>query len=336
MRVVLVTGSYPPDICGVSDYTARLRESLLRAGVYVDVLTGRRWGLRNVASIMDELLAIDADVLHMQYPATGYGWKLGPQLMSLLRPFVMTIHECSRSHFLRKVSLYPFSLRAPKIIFTNEFEQNYACHFAPWIKGRSAIIPIGNNVSLISGDVNHLTNVVTYFGIIRPQKGLDQVVTMARLFKARKSGLSVRIVGTVMPGYENYYRHLRCETQGLPVEWVLDLNGENLSSALAETDVAYLPFPDGASERRGSLIAMMSNGATVLTTRGPHTPSAMERAVVIANSADEAVVLAENLYRKPSQRHVLQKMAVSYARRFSWNEIAAEHLSIYQQVLDRK
>lgn len=76
-----MTGSYPPDICGVADYTARLGESLQKAGVYVDIYKGRRSGLRDAASITCELRAIGADVLHMQYPATGYGWRLGPQLL---------------------------------------------------------------------------------------------------------------------------------------------------------------------------------------------------------------------------------------------------------------
>lgn len=333
MKIALISGSYPPDICGVADYTARLEECLRSAGVQVSVYTRGRWALRDGPSIARELRGIGADVLHMQYPATGYGWKLGPQLSGLLQPLAMTIHECSQAHLLRRLSLYPFALRAPRIIFTNEHEQAYCERFAPWIKSRSTLIPIGNNVPLATGHIARLSNVVTCFGLIRPQKGLEQVLEMARVLKKRGSALSVRMVGTVMPGYEDYYRRLRAEAQDLPVTWVLGLDGEPLSRALAETEVAYLPFPDGASERRSSLIAMLANKAAVITTRGLHTPSAMERAVLVAGSPEAAATLAEEMYSDSRRRTDQQARAEEYAVKFAWKNIAAEHIAIYQQLI---
>lgn len=41
MRVLMITGSYPPDVCGVGDYTARLSEALAGQGLEVCVLTSR-------------------------------------------------------------------------------------------------------------------------------------------------------------------------------------------------------------------------------------------------------------------------------------------------------
>jgi glycosyltransferase involved in cell wall biosynthesis len=245
MKILLITGSYPPDICGVADYTAALEKHLRRAGVTVSAYSGRRWDLRNAARIAHELRASGADILHMQYPARGYGWKLGPQLLGMLQPLVMTIHECSQAHILRRLSLYPFTWRAEKIIFTNEYERRYVQQFVPSIEYRSAVIPIGNNVPVASGQVGRLHNVVTYFGLIRPQKGLEQVLEMASYFKTRGNGLTVRIVGTVSPGDKDYYGYLRDKARELPVQWVLGLDGDLLSRALAETDISYLPFPDG-------------------------------------------------------------------------------------------
>lgn len=362
MKIVLVTGSYPPDICGVADYTARLGEALEKAGATVEFFTGKRWSLANSFKLSRELSGRAADVLHMQYPATGYGWQLGPQMLSLLHPFVMTIHECSQAHILRRISLYPYGLRTQKIIFTNVYEQDYCSRFAPWIKGRSEVIPIGSNVyeqgyysrfapwmkgrgevsPIGSGaplgveEVIRLPSVVSYFGLIRPQKGLEQVVEMARIFKARGGGLRVRIVGMVMPGYEEYFARLRSDTEDLPIEWQMGLNGAALSRALAETEVAYLPFPDGASERRSSLIAMLGNKVAILTTRGEHMPSDMENAVQIAGSPAEAARLAEELFLHPEHRVSQQMCASAYAEKFSWDSIAAHHMAIYAQLITHK
>lgn len=335
MKIILLTGSYPPDICGVADYTEQLYESLRKEGLGVSIFTGKRWGLSRAARINRELSLMDADLYHMQYPATGYGWKLGPQFLSLLRPFVMTIHECSQAHPLRQLSLLPFTVRARKIIFTNEFEQRYAHRLAPWIKKRSTLIPIGNNVPLVSGIAKGTDKAVTYFGLIRPQKGLEQIIELGRFCKARANGLTVRIIGTVLPGNEEYFERLRDEARNLPIAWCLGLTGQSLSQALAETAVAYLPFPDGASERRSSLIAMLSNGAATITTYGSHTPRDLSNAVLFADSPTRAVELAENLYYDSNAREEQQRASIKHAVKYSWVNIAHEHLALYLQLLGK-
>ena len=229
MKILLITGSYPPDICGVADYTARLEESLKKAGADVTVYVGGRWGLRNSADIAREISAISADICHMQYPATGYGWKLGPQLISLLRPLVVTLHECSQAHVLRQLSLYPFSLRSPRIIFTNEYEQEYASALHPGLKTRSSLIPIGSNVPIATSQPKHSAKILTYFGLIRPQKGIEQLLAVARILKTQRKGFGIRIIGTVMPGHEQYYRSLQNEARDLPVQWILGLAGGELA-----------------------------------------------------------------------------------------------------------
>ena len=335
MKIALISGSYPPNICGVADYTERLQEHLQTANVSVFVYSGKGWGLFSATRINRELSTIGADVYHIQYPATGYGWKLGPHLLSLLRPFVITIHECSQGHILRQLSLLSFTIRARKIIFTNEYEKRYAKRFAPWIEKRSTVIPIGNNVPLVCGVDKFSGKVVTCFGLIRPEKGLEQLIEMGRLFKARANGMIVRIIGTVLPGSEEYYARLRDQSKDLPMEWRLGLAGEPLSHALAETEVAYLPFPDGASERRSSLIAMLANGVAVITTRGPHTPRDLCSAIFFADSPYKAVLLAETMFNDPQMRADQQRAARQHALKYSWANIAQEHLMIYRQLLGK-
>jgi glycosyltransferase involved in cell wall biosynthesis len=333
MKIALMTGSYPPDICGAADYTARLEESLKQAGNDVTICTGMPWGLFHAGNVSRQVSALGVDVLHIQYPVTGYGPKLGPQLLSLLQPFVVTIHECSQAHILRRLSLYPFSLRAKKIIFTNEFELKYASRFAPWIKSRSVVIPIGNNVALAEKVAHPSRKVITCFGLIRPDKGLEEVIELARVLHQEQSSVVVRVVGTVFPGNEAYLASLKERAAGLAVEWVLGLDDRDLSRTLAETEIAYLPFVDGASERRSSLIAMLSNRAAVITTRGLHTPAAMEGSVLFAGSPREAATHVATLIRKDDFRNALQSKGAAYAEKFSWEKIAAEHMAIYREVL---
>jgi glycosyltransferase involved in cell wall biosynthesis len=332
MRVVIITGSYPPDICGVSDYSERLAHHLRAQGVDVHIYTGKRWSLRHSFQNTRELKGMGADVIHMQYPSTGYGWRLGPQAMALLQPMVITIHEASQAHLLRRLSLYPFTLRTQKVIFTNEYERAYLQRFAPWLTGRSTLIPIGSNIAATPNMVAKLEHTVTYFGLIRPQKGIEQVIELARLLHNRAPHWRTRIIGKLMPGYEALYQELRSRSEGLNIDWQIGLKDEALSAALASSDIAYLPFPDGASERRGSLIALLANGTAIVTTRGPHTPSQMGNAVLFASSPSEAMMHVESLDKHPERKCILSQGAETYSYKFRWESIAAEHIALYHSI----
>ena len=134
MKLAMVSGSYPPDVCGSGDYTQRLAEALEVRGVSVEVITGTDWGVKNVPRVQRLIRTLRADLTHIQYPTVGYGRKLGPQLIGLFERAVVTPHEASQTHILRRLSLFPF-LFGRRIIFTNRFEQAYVSRMAPRLTG---------------------------------------------------------------------------------------------------------------------------------------------------------------------------------------------------------
>jgi glycosyltransferase involved in cell wall biosynthesis len=332
MRVLLITGSFPPDVCGTADYTARLSESLQAAGVDARVFYRKDWGLSRVPALLREIDQMQPDLVHMQYPTTGYGWKLGPQAMGSLRSWITTLHEASGAHLLRQISLYPFLLRSRHFLFTNQFEREHVRSLAPWIAAESSTIPIGCNLPLAAARPKR-PNTVTCFGIVRPDKGLEQVFEMARLLPGLGSPARVRIVGAVMPRWQSYFEKLRRDTMHLPVDWETGLDDRAVSEALAETALAYLPYPDGASERRSSLIAMLMNRACVLTTLGKHTPEPMKSCVVAVDSPAEAAVKAVAFLNDLESAARVAERAAAYSAQFSWESIAARHRRIYEKLL---
>jgi len=328
MRVLLITGSYPPDVCGTADYTARLCEALQEAGADARVFHRKNWGLSSVPSLLREIDKAKPDVINMQYPTTGYGWNLGPQALGLMRPWITTLHEASRSSFLRQASLYPFLLRSCYFLFTNEYEREYVRGIAPWVRGQSSTIPIGCGLPVASSRPK-APNRVTCFSLIRPDKGLEQVIEMARVLRELGSSAQVRILGAVMPSCHDYYERLRRESANLPIDWATGLDDTAVSEALAETAIAYLPFPDGASERRSSLIAMLKNRACVLTTAGEQTPEPMKRCVVTVVSPADAAAKAAALLAEPELVAQTADRGEAYATQFSWESIARRHIEVY-------
>ena len=334
MKVIMVSGSYPPDICGAGDYTERLVRALRGLGVDVDVVTGPSWRLRDVAGVLKRIGASNTAITHLQYPTVGYGRNIGPQVVALLKCGVVTLHEASQTHILRRLSLYPLLL-SRHIIFTNRFEQAYVSRFAPWLPGRSSIIPIGSNIPVgrVSGE--RVLDEIVYFGLIRPEKGLESVLKLAAILKQRGSAMRVRIVGHALKEHQSYLDSLRSRSAQLPVIWDLGLSDFATAGRLARAAYAYAPFPDGASERRGSLLALLANGVAVVTTQGTQTPLALKKAVEFAASPANAATILEALAVDSRHRERLSGDAMRYASQFSWPAIAHLHLRVYQGLIEQ-
>ena len=91
-RLVLVVGSYRPDLCGVAHYTKRLAEELGRAGLEVILLTKRSpgsahwrensvfrieettadWRFPSLPALVRTIPHLDPDVVHVQHSPSSY------------------------------------------------------------------------------------------------------------------------------------------------------------------------------------------------------------------------------------------------------------------------
>ena len=81
---------------------------------------------------------------------------------------------------------------------------------------------------------------------------------------------------------------------------------QDLSLHLAACDLLVQPYPDGATTRRGSLMAGISHGKPILTTRGVVTESIWEQsrgvALAPAGDTDAFLALLRQLLRDPAER----------------------------------
>jgi hypothetical protein len=104
------------------------------------------------------------------------------------------------------------------------------------------------------------------------------------------------------------------------------LSAEQVSSHISACDMMLQPYPDGASSRRGSLMAAISHGRPVVTTAGPlteplwHSSSAV--LLVPAGDDSEMIAAAENLLMNSSERLRLSRQARDfYNRQFDLRNI---------------
>lgn len=337
-QVAFLAGAYPPRGCGAEDYTALLAEALERDGLDARVFAAERWSLAGARRLSVDISRFRPDVLHVQYPTMGYGKSLAPQALALLAgrtPLVTTLHEFSTSHVLRKVADLPFALRSQALVFTNEHERRRSSSWFPWTGKRSLVIPIGSNVPFRAGSVERDPLRVVYFGLIRPHKGLEDFLELARLSKNMDLPYRFMVVGEVADRYGSYPDDLMGAAKGLPIEWRLGLSASEVAEHLAGAGFAYAPFPDGASERRGSLLAVLGNGAATITTRGPQTPESLREAALFAESPSQALELLGELSSDPARASALAESAMEFARGYSWASIATAHHRLYSRLLEK-
>ena len=340
MNILFISGVYPPEACGIGDYTYKLVTAMEMTDTNIHVLANISWSLSNFSEVSQQIKNINPDVIHIQYPSVGFGTSLIPQLLSLRYKTVVTIHEFSQAHILRKISLLPFSLRAD-LIFTNGFEQKAFNKLFFWSRriNKQVIIPIGSNIKPNNNEIlftERDNNTIVNFGQIRPNKGLEDIVSLARQIKQKNLQYKVLVLGQVLGKFEDYYKSLREESKDLRIEWKINESEETISNILSGNLIAYLPFPDGASERRGSLLAALANKMLVFTTTGEQTTDALKEIIIDVPSINN---LVEYLGKQPQLDfyaiwRFLTSASSSYIKKLDWANISDLHLDFYKTTIN--
>jgi glycosyltransferase involved in cell wall biosynthesis len=328
VNVALVCGPCVPGLCGVGDYTFRLAEALNRIEVKTQVLHS----LNSPLSVaIEQAVKSGVNIIHIQYPSVGFGSTLAAQKLALRKTCLVTLHEASQAHVLRKLSLLPFCIRPRHIIFTSDYERAFLTKWAPWTKTMSSIIPIASNIEECNEAKQRALDEILYFGRIMPHKGIEDIIRLAGLIKDSGLSLRVRILGSCLPSHQFYLRHLKAGAEGLPIVWEHDLNKNEIAERLAGGSIAYLPYSDGVSERRATVKAMLINGVVVLTTRGLHTPSVFDDLVCFCASPQEALTTVLSLLSNRERRANMERQGKLYSRQFTWEHIARKHMELYER-----
>ncbi len=233
----------------------------------------------------------------------------------------------------------------------------------PTMRPRAVGIPIGANITPAppSGweraatratyGAGPATTLIAYFGFFNASKGLDTLLTA--LAQLRQSG-DYRLLlvgggtGASDPTDAATWAALQAQIAALGLGEAVQRTGYGspaaVSAALLSADMAALPFRDGASLRRGSLLAILAHGLPLVTTQpaaAPPTATAWptlttgQNTLLVppANPTALAAALAQ-LAADPTLRSRLAAGAQALAAQFAWPTIAAAHLALFDRIVD--
>lgn len=376
MRIGIITGEFPPMQGGVGDYTARLGQALAECGAKISILTDvrgtgayehmrvtnniRAWNPRSWLAARAWEKAEQVDIVNLQFQTAAYAMSpwvhFLPDILPRV-PFVTTFHDVRAPYLfpkaggLRSQIVRQLARRSAAIITTTQ-------HDAAWLGAgfRTAIIPIGSNIipRTFTADerVQQRTAwgirdefLIGYFGLLNKTKGLIPLLEAFAQFRSSHEGTRLVIIGGTPGASDISNAAFQAELQqtidllGLRSSIIFTgyLTQDDVSAALAACDVVALPYVDGASYRRGSLMAALALGCAVVTTTPSDDADAfVDQQNLLAVPPEDPESLCRalmHLYEQPALRATLGKAALETSRRFSWNSIAHHYLNFFQQVI---
>ncbi|HEY3340465.1 MAG TPA: glycosyltransferase family 4 protein [Anaerolineae bacterium] len=320
------------------------------------------WGWSSLRRLNHFIDACQPDVLNLQYQAAAYQMhpaiNLLPRLTVRRLPVVVTFHDLRVPYLfpkagpLRWQAILDMARHASATIVTNVEDRATLQH--AHIQ-KLAMIPIGSNITpapltgfdratwLRARAIPETSRVVGYFGFMNESKGGETLVRA--LSQLRQRGLDVTLLliggqtGTSDPtnvAYASFIMRLADELQvsrNIALTGFLDDRG--VSEALAACDCVALPYRDGASFRRGTLMAALAHGCvTVTTLPGISVPELKHGENVLLVPPDNPVALAGAIHQAlldAPLRGRLRAGSVQLSTLFSWDRIAVDMANVFER-----
>lgn len=371
MKIGLISGEFPPMPGGVGDFTRSLAESLCDHGHEVHILSRsgstsanlnlsavRGWGPRSLPAIRAWARQLGLDIVNLQYQTAAY--DMSPFIHFLPaavdQPVVTTFHDLRHPYLFPKAGrlrdwIVKRLARSSAGIITTNHEDDIRLSRLP----NRRLIPIGSSIpsancsdsaagsSSWRESANANSFVLGHFGFVKSVKGIDYLIEALTTLRSAGHDLRLQFIGASHNNVDSkadadYLRALedRIARLGLAdaIDWTGHLTDREVAACFQAIDLMALPFTDGASYRRSSLIAAVHSGCAILTTE-PSVPVApfvhgSNLWLVPRCSAD---AIAEAILQLMCDRERLQGLrtgALKLREQFDWDVIARATIAFYQ------
>lgn len=377
MRVGIVTGEYPPMQGGVGAYSRILAQHMADLGHDIFLLAStqaqetdtrltlsplvEQWNIGSLSLMRRWAATRRLDIVNLQYQTAAY--RMSPWIHFIpdaLRqvPVVTMFHDLRFPYLfpkagrLRSWIVMRLARASGGVIATNHEDMQRLAHLP-----HAALIPIGSNIlqplpagydpqgwrvraGAADGDL-----LLAFFGLINHSKGLD--VMIDSLAALRDRGIPARLLiiggeaGSSDPTNAAYRQEIEAQIARRDLSPLVYTTGfvdeAAVASYLAASHVVVLPFRDGASYRRGSLMAALHYGCPIVTTQPAiAVPPFVDGENMLLVPPDDAPALTSaiaRLYESPGLRERLGAGAKALAAQFEWTQIARDTISLFDRVL---
>lgn len=384
MRIGIITGEYPPMQGGVGAYTRIIAQNLVQQGHEVFILSTtqadesdkritldnhmRGWGARSLFKIRKWAKQNQLDIVNIQFETAAYQMSgfvhFIPDVLKI--PVVTTFHDLyvpylfPKAGKLRDKILMHLAKASEGVIATNTEDITRLQHLHS-----AKLIPIGSNILTelppdFDRDVyRQKANIapddflIGYFGFINHSKGVEILLEdVATIREHHHYPLKLVMIGgqtgTSDPSNVAYLKTIKECVQELGLQdhlhWTGFVDDQEVSAYLKACDIVALPFRDGASYRRGSLMATIHHGCAIITTEPTVNIPLFEDGVnmllcpshhLAKNTPKFSHITPQllTLYRDAELRVKLQQGAKALSKHFDWHNITNEYIAFFEEIL---
>jgi glycosyltransferase involved in cell wall biosynthesis len=362
MRVMLITGSFPPMHCGVGEYTCKLAAALAeRANLFVTVLTSRgaetrnagsfevlpvmqSWTMKDASSAIRAIAGWAPDIVHIQYPTLGYRDGSLPSLLPSIAYFMgRRIAQTWHETYLRREAfglLLKAIVPSRLVIVRPNYEDllHPMLRWALWRK-HTKFIPNASLIGLASLDTEGRERVrakyldgqqrlIVFFGFLYPAKGVEQ------LFEISNPATDRIVIAGEMNVVPDYRAKIMKTIASPPWQGKVTVAGflppGDIAELLASADAVVFPYRVGGGEWNTSLHGAVLNRAFVLHT-SLHPSGYDSQRNTYSARIDDIEEMRAALQRYASTRRG-DDPALDCA---DWQSIAEAHETVYKDLTRR-
>ena len=363
MKVLLVTGSFPPIKCGVGDYSENVARALARySSVQVGVLTSKavstanvpdgvelfplieRWSIGEANKAIGVIRRWKPDIVHVQYPTRGYGTGKLPWFLPILA-FTMGVRVVQTWHGGYGIGIRDLVKFCLKMVVPSKVVvvyQEYEAIFHPFLHalvrwkqpGFIANAPAIPRIVLETNERELVRaryaradrRLIVFVGFVFPYKGVELLFEIAN-----PTIDQIVIAGEI--GSAEYLTSL--ETLARSESWkghatiTKAVSLEELASLLQVADAVVLPFREGGGDWNTSLLGATANGAFVVATSRNEHGYDVRRNVYFARVDDvEEMRAAVNAHAGTRRQYDAQIDGDP------WSRVARDHEVLYDNIVN--
>ncbi|MDD5530253.1 MAG: glycosyltransferase [bacterium] len=373
MRICIISRTFPPTICGVGDYSYWLANTLEALNNEITVITtnkttftnkinvisiGENWSILKLHRMLSFIRSANPEFIIIQYVCQLYG-RAGiiPNIILLVFliklkfrsiKLILTFHELwiplTPKDFIlgivQRLETGFIILMANTSIITTRTREKALQKLFPRTKIYN--IPVGSNIpskEKFHSSLSHSKNGFTLstFGRLHPERDLITIIQAIKIIISHKYNITLKIIGKIDKGI--IYTTLLKEIKNLGVEkniiWTDSCSAEEIEEHITNSDIYLSPEIDGASGRRGALMAALSLGVPIIAYGGKDTETIFENGKnIILISPRNPNILAQKIIELANNekiRMVLGEKALeTFKKYFSWEIIGNRYEEIFQ------
>jgi glycosyltransferase involved in cell wall biosynthesis len=377
---IAVVGNYLPRRCGIATFTTDLCDALhaeygtteLLALPVNDTEEGYAYPARvrfelsedNLASYRqaaDFLNFSNIDLVCLQHEYGIFGGRAGAHILELLRrlrmPFATTLHTVLRepNPDQRRV-LEEIATLSDRVIVMSQQSVEILQEVFRVPAEKIDLIPHGipdlpfTDPSFYKdGFGTEGKEVLLTFGLLSPNKGVENVIKALPQILARHSNVVYMVSGVTHPHIlrreGDKYRH---SLQSLAKELGVEANvifrnrfvsPQEMVELIGAADIYITPYKQKAQVVSGTLAYALSAGKAIISTPYLHAIELLddERGALVPFDDPEAIAAKTvELLDNATARHAMRKRAYLYGRDMVWSRVAQKYMKSFERIYNER